>query len=453
MAARDRRVHIVGAGLAGLACAVRLARAGVPVTLHEAASQAGGRCRSWRDETLGRTIDNGNHLLLSGNREALAYLDAIGAADELAGPATAAIPFLDLLTGTRWTLRPNAGGTPWWLFVPSRRAAGGGALAHLAGLRRLRRAAADATVAEALHGNRLYRRLWEPLAVSILNTPAERGSARLLWRVFEETLGAGGAACRPLVARRGLAPAFVDPASRLLLDGGAELCFHHRLTGLARTVDRVTGLRFAGSMRTVDRDDRVVLALPAQAVNTVMPEPVAPAAHHAIVNVHFRLERPAGLPGGAPLLGLVGGTAQWLFQRGDVVSATISAADALAEWEPERIARLLWGDVALALRLPPGPPPDCRVVKERRATFAQTPQQAAARPGPRTAYSNLLLAGDWTDTGLPATIEGAVRSGNVAAAAVLEDFAGGDARSSGIRPAPVPHKGRFPTANETGTDA
>ena len=107
--------------------------------------------------------------------------------------------------------------------------------------------------------------------------------------------------------------------------------------------------------------------------------------------------------------------AQWLFVRGNVVSVTVSAADALAEEAPEKIATMLWADISQALELPLKPEPLARIVKEKRATFAQTPEGIARRPGTRTAWANLLLAGDWTDTGLPATIEGAVRSGHAAA--------------------------------------
>ena len=103
------RVHVVGAGLAGLAAALRLAEAGRPVVLHEASPQAGGRCRSYLDTTLGCRIDNGNHLLIAGNASAMEYLDAIGARDTLVGPAEPAYPFLDIATGERWTLRPNTG--------------------------------------------------------------------------------------------------------------------------------------------------------------------------------------------------------------------------------------------------------------------------------------------------------------------------------------------------------
>lgn len=108
----EGRVHIVGAGLAGLACAVRLATAGAAVTLHEATGHAGGRCRSYHDPVLDRDIDNGNHLILSGNRAMLDYLAECGAADELWGPTEAVFPFRDIATGERWALRPNGGRLP-----------------------------------------------------------------------------------------------------------------------------------------------------------------------------------------------------------------------------------------------------------------------------------------------------------------------------------------------------
>ena len=117
--------YVVGAGLAGLSAAVRLAGEGRRVVLYEAARQAGGRCRSYHDPALGLTIDNGNHLLLSGNAAALDYLKRIGApADALEGPAQAEFPFADLATGERWTLRPNDGRLPWWILDARRARAG-----------------------------------------------------------------------------------------------------------------------------------------------------------------------------------------------------------------------------------------------------------------------------------------------------------------------------------------
>jgi uncharacterized protein with NAD-binding domain and iron-sulfur cluster len=114
-------------------------------------------------------------------------------------------------------------------------------------------------------------------------------------------------------------------------------------------------------------------------------------------------------------VGLVGGTAEWVFAFPDRLSVTVSAADRLVEMDTQELAALLWRDVAAVHRLD-GPPPPCRIVKEKRATFAATPAQDARRPACPTRWTNLFLAGDWTATGLPATIEGALRSGETAAA-------------------------------------
>ena len=118
------RTHIIGAGLAGLAAAVSLVHKGHAVTLYEASGQAGGRCRSYADAKLDCVIDNGNHLLLSGNKAAMRYLADVRAADALIGPPSACFPFLDLRTGQRWHLRPNAGRLPWWILDARRRVPG-----------------------------------------------------------------------------------------------------------------------------------------------------------------------------------------------------------------------------------------------------------------------------------------------------------------------------------------
>jgi hypothetical protein len=140
-----------------------------------------------------------------------------------------------------------------------------------------------------------------------------------------------------------------------------------------------------------------------------------PDKFHAIVNGHFKIVPPAGAE---PILGVVGGTAEWIFAFADRISVTVSAADAIVDREREALAVLLWRDVAKAHNLSAKLPP-WQIVKEKRATFAATPEQAAKRPKPETSWRNLLLAGDWIDTGLPATLESAVRSGQKAAGLAL----------------------------------
>jgi squalene-associated FAD-dependent desaturase len=408
-------VHVVGAGIAGLACAVRLARQGRHVRLYEAAGQAGGRCRSYYDTRLERRIDNGNHILLTANKEALSYVEEIGAGRSLVGPAHAAFPFVDLKTGDRWTLRPGRGPIPWWLLDPRRRVPGTGLGAYVAGLR-LARAGPSDTVADCLDSNDLlWARFWEPLTVAVLNTAPEEASARLLWLVVRESFLRGDAACRPLIAREGLAASFVDPACAKLRRAGAEVSFNARLRALQTEADRVRAMDFGGEPIALGPADWVVLALPPTVAAELLPDLQVPDESRPIINVHIRLDAPPRLPEDLPFLGLVGSWADWLFLRGDVVSLTVSAAEVLSEESSASIGERLWRDTALALDLPLEPTPPMRVIKERRATFAQTPASLARRPPAGTRWQNLLLAGDWTDTGYPATIESAVRSGRAAA--------------------------------------
>ena len=232
-------IHVVGAGMAGLACAVEIARSGRAVTLHEAAGQAGGRCRSFHDETLGRLIDNGNHLILGANPAIFSYLDTIGARAGLVGQARAEFPFVDLAIGEHWTLRPNSGRLPWWIFSPSRRVPGTKWTDYLAG-RKLAFAAERATIADCVGvTGPLVARLWEPFAVAVLNASIKEGAARLLWPVLRMTFGQGEAACRAYVAQNGLGPDLVDPGVNYVRAHGGEIHFNRRLRERrARALDR-----------------------------------------------------------------------------------------------------------------------------------------------------------------------------------------------------------------------
>jgi hydroxysqualene dehydroxylase len=147
----------------------------------------------------------------------------------------------------------------------------------------------------------------------------------------------------------------------------------------------------------------------------LVPELQVPMESRAIINAHFRTDLP-----GPPYryLGIINGTAEWIFLKPGIISTTTSAADRLIDAPAEDLARILWRDIAQAYRLNDEVPTVWRVVKEKRATFAATPSQLLRRPGPATRWRNLTLAGDWTDTGWPATIEGAIRSGFAAAAAM-----------------------------------
>src|SRR5665213_2967920 len=411
----QKTVHIIGAGISGLSAAVRLANANYKVHLHEATQQAGGRCRSYFDAATNLTIDNGNHLLLSGNRHALAYARSIGTETGLVGPKRAQFPFVDIATGQRWQLDLGESRLPLWVLDKARRVPDTGVLDYLA-LMPLIWAAQSTLVGNAIPcEGTLYHRLVQPLLLAALNVDPPEGSAGLAGAVVRETLLAGGQACRPLIAREGLSAVLVEPAIRLLQDKGASIQFGHELRDFALAAGRISELRFGGDTVAIGPDDAVVLAVPPRPAAALLPGLKTPSKFRAIVNAHFRFDPPAGMP---PIIGVVGGLVEWLFAFPQRLSITISNADRLVDMPREDLARAIWGDICKAAGVQAELPP-WQIVRERRATFEATPEQNALRPAASTALKNLFLAGDWTDTGLPATIEGSIRSGDRAADLVL----------------------------------
>ena len=353
-------VHVVGAGVAGLAAAVALLDAGIEVRVHEAAPMPGGRCRSYHDPVLDRRIDTGTHLLVGANRAALAYLRRLGALDRMIETAPAAYPFIDLASGHRWTVRPPFGG---------------------------------------------LISAFRPVAFAALNTEPSEASWRLIASVFGRLLTER--ACRPWIARTGIGDAMVDPAVALL---GDRLALGRRLTRIDAAGDRVGSLVFANETVRLGAGDSVILAVPPPAAAELLPDLVVPTDVRAIVNAHFRVAATAPVP---QLVGMTGGTGQWALWRGDVISVTVSAADALTSETAEALAARFWPEITAVFGFSAAMPL-FRIVKERRATIAATSAMERLRPEARTRLRNLVLAGDWTRTGLPGTLEGAVRSGEAA---------------------------------------
>jgi squalene-associated FAD-dependent desaturase len=409
-------VYIVGGGLAGLSCAVALANKGIRTTVLEASAQAGGRCRSYHDPQLDMVLDNGNHFILSGNSAAYRYLCAIGSADRMAGPEHADLDFIDLRDGARWTIRPNDGPIPWWLLAPDRRVVGTKLAEYLA-LAPLVAARDGRRIDEVIRcEGPLWDRLIEPFLLGALNTDPKAGSAALAGEVLRQSLARGGLAYRVRIAHPTLAAAFVDPALDRLAVSGSEVRFSAPVKSLIFDADRLSAIEMQEGRVTLDPDDVVVVAVPPWMATTLVPGIIAPNLFNPIVNAHFKTTPP---PGASAMLGVIGGTAEWIFAFPDRLSVTVSGANHLVDQDRDSLTRAFWNDIARVYDLPSTPPP-CRIVKERRATFAATPEQNARRPGAATRWPNLILAGDWTDTGLPATIEGSVRSGHTAAALALQ---------------------------------
>ncbi len=415
-------LHVIGAGLSGLAAAVGAVERGWSVRVYEGAGQPGGRCRSFYDRTLERTIDNGNHLIMSGNRSALGFLDRIGVGrDALTGPDWAEYPFVDVATGARWTVKINEGFIPFWVFDPKWRVPNTRLVDYLKAVR-IAFAGAEATVDDVVDRDSvLYKAFWEPLTLAVLNTSTADGAAQLLWSVIRETFALGGQACRPMTATTGLGHAFVDPAVKWLEARGATVSLNAMIQELKIEGDRVVGFRSVTEDVALAPEDRLVLAIPPSRLKSLLPELDPPADDASILNVHYRLpfKAPIDKLGKSPFIGMVSSEGHWAFVRDDVVSLTTSASHKIGlDSTPNReAADRIWAETRIALGLGDNVAYDAvRVIRERRATPDQSPAGVAKRLKPKQRWSNLTLAGDHTDTGVPATIEGSIRSGDKAAA-------------------------------------
>ncbi len=394
-------VHVAGAGLAGLAAAWQAARAGHRVVVHEAAGGAGGRCRSFDAAGLGCLIDNGTHVLLGANRTARDFLEAAAGPDALRPAAKRGLPFMDLESGARWSVDVAGGGLRALIGcggvrVPARIVGGMFGL-----LPRGTVAETYGTVGPA------YARLIAPLALAVFNRPPGEIEAAALAPVLRRLAGGGRGALRPHLPRGNLGPAWIAPILAALASFGTELRTHDPLTAIEAEGGCVRAAAFASGAVPFGDGDALILALPPWALG-LLPPGIRPPSFEtgAVVCAHFAFPGLRRLPDGAAMMGLTGGTAQWLACTGEMLSVTVSAARDLVGLGAEDIAARLWRDAASALGLEVAKPPPFRVIKERRATAS-----LHHRFGPGSAIARLYFAGGWTRAPAPDTIETAVRSG------------------------------------------
>ena len=263
-------------------------------------------------------------------------------------------------------------------------------------------------------------------AVALERDPYEEAALRVLLRAYVMGGQAAAALAAYASARERLADELgTDPSPETTalytailrgeVAGPAPLPASAAMGEFSMSANHVSGLKFGDDIIAIAPEDTVVLAVPPRPAASLLPGLKTPNKYRAIVNAHFRFDPPPNAP---LFLGVVGGLVEWLFAFPQRLSVTISNADRLVDMPREELAQAIWQDVCKAAGVA-GELPPWQIVRERRATFEATPEQNSLRPGPSTSWNNLFLAGDWTDTGLPATIEGSVRSGDRAADLVL----------------------------------
>ncbi len=435
----DLHVAVVGGGLAGLAAGLACADGGARVTLLEARPRLGGA--TWSTQHQGLEIDNGQHVFLRCCTAYRGFLDRIGAGDRVELQSRLAIPVIAASGRTAW-LRRHRLPTPLHL-APSL-----ASFAHVSWVERLRIAAAakrlakldledpaldegsfGAWLAQAGQSPRAIDRFWDLVTRPTLNASAADASLALAAMVFQTGLLREADAADIGWARVPLERVHAEPAAHALAQRGAEVLMRTRVQGIDLGPGGVEGIRL--DTRRISAD-AVILATPHAEAAALLPDAagidtraLAALESSAIVNLHVVWDRPILEHAFAAA---VDSPLQWIFDRtrasglvgGQYLAVSLSAADAYLGVSAESLRRRFEPEfrrlfpAARAARLE-----KLFVTSEPAATFKQAPGTRRLRAASRTRVPGLYLAGAWTDTGWPATMEGAVRSGHAAARAAL----------------------------------
>ncbi len=405
-------VAIIGAGWAGLSAALTLTEHAIPFTLYEASHQPGGRARSVRLNGFSEPLDNGQHILLGAYHQTLALIQQVNPTPAwhripleltMAGGLSLSVPPLPAPLHSLMALL-SAKGISW----KERRQA-----LHFMWHWQRRRfsAPASATVADLLAGQsgRLVRELWEPLCLATLNTPLNVASGQVFLNVLRDSLTRSRADSDLILPACDLGALFPEPAIQYLTSRGQDIRPGTRITRVARQ-----GQGFL--INSIFHDAVICATAPWHAATLVrqldMPEladQLQAMGSHAIATVW--LQYPADLRLPRIMTGMTGTLAQWVFDRGQthgqhgLIAVIISTAPAIGNAE---LAHQVSEELHHHLGLPVSPL-QIRVICEQRATFSCTANQS--RPGNVTGVPGWYLAGDYTASPYPATLEAACQSG------------------------------------------
>ena len=444
-----RTVVVAGGGLAGLAAACELADAGYAVTLLERRPFLGGRSYSYTDKSTGVTVDNGQHVFLGCCTEYIRFLERLGVRAAVHLQKRFRVPVIDKVWGES-VLRAGELPPPAHLLTsllryrslsPREKALAGWALSQIQLTDRAKHPELDDITFEewlvARHQSaRAIRGLWNLIVLPTLNTDISRASADLALMVFQEGFLRSRTGANVGWAEVGLSELLGEAGRRYIEAHGGEVRLGEGVDALDIERGRVLRLRSNGAEIVANA---YVLAMTSDATLDTLPSAVRDEPFFArtrrltgspIVNVHLWYDRPVCE---RPFAAFLNTPVQWVFNKsrlwnqqgpGQYLDISLSGAEQFVDMPTSDILQLFTKEMFALFPAARGAElKRALVVKQREATFAAVPGVRALRPAQATPLANLFLAGDWTDTGWPATMESAVRSGLLAARAVIRSGA------------------------------
>ena len=437
-----KRVVIIGGGFAGLAAGVRLSERGYEVHLLERRNHLGGRAYSFVDAKTGDVVDNGQHLFMGCYHHTIAFLDKIGRLDRLRFQDRPRVDFLDRDGFTSFDCPPIPAplnvlgglirmkgigiGDKLRTFNVGRAIKSNGKLSPGA-------LTVDQWLDELGQSSRIKQRFWQPMVVATLNQSPDIASARMLKVVLQEAFGGSSKDSNIGISRVGLSDLYTDGANDFIKSRGGKVQTGAQVRSLVIERGVVIAVELKDGRRV--EGDYFISAVPPEALFAILPDELKEKEFASlltlgsspIVSINLWFDRPII---DREFVGLLGTRSQWIFNKdlilspgkqSNQVAVIISAARDFVDWTKNDLVDMAISDLHELLPLSRSATLlHSVIVKEREATLSHSVESDRLRLGPRTSIPNLILAGDWTDTGLPATIESAVMSGDVAAQTVVD---------------------------------
>jgi squalene-associated FAD-dependent desaturase len=420
----QKKVIVIGGGFAGLSAAAYLVKNKFKVTLLEASPKLGGRAYSFLDKETNTIIDNGQHILMGCYYETLKFLTLIGAKENFYFQKRLEVNFvkegfqilplksfpfiypINLLIGLlmfeaislvdRLSLLKLFFKLP---FYSSNKFLG-------------------MTIKEWLEkenqSQNVKNAFWKILAVGALNTSIEKASAKMFIYILKQIFLKGNKSASIVLPKYGLSESYCKNAENFILNNGGEIILSESVEKLIISEDRVTEIHF--SEKVFLDFDFVISAIPAFALNRIIDDENNFAfpdfQYSSILNIHIWLKKNV-IPDG--FCGLINSPLHWIFNKGTHLNIVISDANEFMNNSDEDLIEMVKDEMKKFFLLDSKLISNYKIIKEKRATFIPSNDIIVKRPAQKTHIENLILAGDWVDTGLPSTIESAVKSGRVAA--------------------------------------
>jgi squalene-associated FAD-dependent desaturase len=423
-----KKTVVIGSGFAGLTAASYLSNNNHKIQILESSPKPGGRAYSFKDKETGAVIDNGQHILMGCYKNTLEFLKLIGAENNLIRQGSLSIKFVKEnfeiceLNASR-------------LFYPLNLLS---AVLNYSTLslyekllflkffgklyfysdKELKKLSVMEWLRKEKQTENLIRSFWEILAIGTLNADINKVSAKIFADILKEIFFKGNNAASIILPSFGLTDTYCCDALEFVESRNGEISFSEQVTGLVKNDNQVVAINT--SSRVIKDFDFVISTVPLYSLKNILGNNNflndLSFDYSSILSIHLFLKKNRFEK---TFYGLIGSPVQWIFNKGTHLTIVISNADAYMDTLKDEIFEMVLNELKKYILLNKSEVESFRIIKEKRATFIPSNKFLDKRPGTITPYKNFFLAGDWVNTGLPATIEGAVKSGKLAADAVI----------------------------------